>query len=212
MFRRSLLLVALLFSLSGCVPVAWVIPPMQAELGLGAAASLPPDEGASLSSPVAVGVYPLGAFEYLHERNFDVGAGYRGLFYWADGAMLHAPYLEAVYLHNFQRSFRTGRWRAGAGMRGHLFWGHPSTRVMPVAGLRGTMEFVRYVQFESVDCSIDLGGAFCGYSVGTGERGVGFFLEAHQSLTQSAHYIALYGGVFWRIPTSAGAGLVASFR
>ena len=211
MSRLLIALVAALF-LSGCLPVAWVVPPMQAELGLGAATSLPPQDGAALTTPVAVGVYPLGAFEYLHDRNFDVGLGYRGLIYWADTNFLNGAYLEGAYLHNFHRTFRTGRWRAGAALRGHLYYGHPDARWMPAMGLRGTMEFVSFARFESAECTLDLAGAFCGYSTGAGERGFGFFVEAQQSLTQSAHYIALYGGIFWRIPASAGAGVVANWR
>lgn len=211
---RSLLLIALVgLFLSSCVPVAWVVPPTQLDVGFGGATDVSPErDGSTWMFPFAVGAHPLGLLKEHHSRPFDVALGYRLHLFSEYSRVMHGPYLEATYFVWPTDQYPWHRMRLGFSPRGYLYFGHSERAFLPTLGIRATLEFVSHVDFESADCTIRTGASFfCGYSRGFGERSFGLYIEGQRAVTPVHPYTAFFGGLTWRAPASMGAGLVGGW-
>ena len=203
-------------TLTGCLPVVWAVPPTQFDIGAGAATGMTTGAPEAII-PIGIGAYPLAFALQHHERPFDVGLGYRGLLSF-QGTSMHAPYLEATYMH---RPHYDGFWtratgrdlRTGLAARGKLFFGSHLESPRPAVGMRFFVEFVGFHDREGAHCDIsNFTSWFCGYTRGYGERSWGLYAEAQRSISFADPYTGLYLGLFWRIHAGAGFGFVGGFN
>lgn len=216
--KSALALTLLSLLLAGCVPVAWVVPPTQLDIGVGAASGLPVAEPA-LAVPFGVSVHPLAFPKQLSERPYDFAVGYRGILSFAgqsdQASAAHSTYLEASFLHlpTTQGFWSRGlnRLRVGVSGRGKLLFGPAIAGPQLGVGMRFFVEFVRFDDRQGAECNIaNFTSWFCGYSRAYGERGWGLYVEAQRSLSFADAYTGIYTGIYMRLPASAGAGFVGS--
>lgn len=212
---RFLVIVALLTLSAGCLPVAWVTPPMQMEIGVGASAGLPSPD-ARITMPLAVTANPLQVIHGWGARRFDVGAGYSAHFLFVDPVAAHGPHLDLSYIP-LVRTEGPGTFGGARAMRviasarpAYRFAGEGVGRG-PSVGLRLTLESVGFTEGVGAECQTSSdGSSFCGAYLGYGEDSFGLFVEATRGLTQPS-YSAISIGLSFRVPATAGVGVVSQF-
>ncbi|RAL23980.1 hypothetical protein DL240_07470 [Lujinxingia litoralis] len=212
----SLLALATLLTFSaGCLPVAWVTPPMQMEIGVGASAGLP-ERDARISMPLALTANPLQMIHGQGARRFDAGVGYSAHVLFADPLAAHGPHLDLSYIP-LVRTEGGGTFGGRRALRlivsarpAYRFAGEGVGRG-PSLGLRLTLESASFTDAVSSECEARSDGSFfCGSSLSYGEDAYGLFVEATRGLTQPG-YSAISIGLSFRIPASAGAGVIGQF-
>jgi hypothetical protein len=209
-FRRYLRFVLpLLFVclLASCLPVAWVTPPMQMELGVGVGHRAP-DGQVNLAAPLRAGIHPMQAFERLYARPVDVGVGYQ---LWLPPYLYHGPYLEVMHLIPTSEDPHRRSWRFGLGARGHYLFELDGMQRGPAVSVKAVAEWVEFAAGVDTTCSISAGpnvSGFCGNVLYYGETSLGFFLEATRGWSGEEDLAALTVGLTFRVPASAGAGFV----
>lgn len=219
-FRQSLIVLAMLsLGLPGCVPVAWVLPPMQMEVGVGVGQRQELEAGpgeVGLAVPMRLGLHPLQLMPSMYDREVDVGLGYQ---LWAPtmAHMYHGPYLEAMYLIPTSDDPALRSWRFGVGGRGHYLFAPGATGVQgPGVSLKFLAEWVTFSQEPVTSCSIttsvdekrgvEVDSFFCGHAYHYGESSIGVFLEGTRGWLGDENLAALTFGLSFRIPASAGVG------
>ncbi len=203
---RLWFLVAL--GLSGCVPVAWVVPPMRMEVGVGAAGATSGPTPTMLETQLAASIHPLQVMETWVERPLDLGLG--GELLWTERGARFGPSLSAAYLTPPLQDWGTWWMRGGAEGRAALLFGQPELGVR--GSVRGFVEFVSFANSRGLECNLSFGsrpGGFCGPVIAYGEGGLGLYVEVGGS--GAAGGIPgwdVHAGLQFRIPASAGVGLV----
>ncbi|TXD36579.1 hypothetical protein FRC98_12135 [Lujinxingia vulgaris] len=208
--------IAALVTLSaGCLPVAWVTPPMEMAIGVGASAGIP-DDNARITMPLSLTANPLQMIHGWGARRFDVGAGYSAHFLFVDPVAAHGPHLDISYIP-LVRTEGGGTFGGTRAMRlitsarpAYRFAGDGVGRG-PSLSLRLTLESVGFSDSVTSECQTRSDGSFfCGSYLAYGEDSYGLFIEATRGLTQPA-YSAISIGLSFRIPATAGAGLMGQF-
>ncbi|MFU8802361.1 MAG: hypothetical protein ACNA8W_00995 [Bradymonadaceae bacterium] len=216
---RLLLIGLVALIVSACVPVAWVLPPMQLDFGAGAGHTQP-DGDVNLVVPIRLGLYPLQLFPELFMRPVDAGLGYQ---IWLPTDFYHGPYLEGMYLMPISQHPRPRTWRFGMGGRGHYLFAPGAPGVQgPAMSIKLLIEAAAFTNDPVTSCSITAGydsekGAgvdsiFCGHAYHYGETSIGFFLEGTRGWLGDENLSALTAGLTFRIPASAGAGIAVLLR
>ena len=208
---RFLVIAALLTLSAGCVPVAWVTPPVQMAIGVGASAGIP-DNNARITMPLSVTANPLQVVYGQGARRFDVGVGYSAHFLFVDPVAAHGPHLDLSYIplvRTDEDGTRAMRLITSA-RPAYRFAGEGVGRG-PSIGLRLTLESVSFTEGVGAECQTSSdGSSFCGAYLGYGENAFGLFVEATRGLTQPA-YSAISIGLSFRLPATAGVGVVSQF-
>jgi hypothetical protein len=203
-----LLLAALASTSAGCVPLVWALPPLQYQVGGGARVE-PVADDVGLGIDARIGVHPLGAFEQLLDRNFDIGLGYAYALGPIPASHLHGLFLEGQLLHGAPAKGGFGRWSLG--VQGHVI--RPTgpfdpAQIQPVAGrvaLQGGWSWIRFADSEA-RARVDTGGS--SVSILNGEVGIGVYGElSYARLGGRYDFWTATIGVRLVSPATVGAGL-----
>lgn len=175
---------------------------------------VPADE-ARITMPLAATLNPLQLLEGRGGRLLDFGVGYSAHFFFVDPVAGHGPHLDLTYIPLVRTTgagtFGGARpWRMALTARpGYRFAGIAGQG--PSAGLRLTLESVGFTNGVGAECETRSDGSFfCGSYLGYGEDSYGLYIEATRALTNPA-YTTLSIGFSFRIPATAGAGLMGQF-
>jgi hypothetical protein len=117
---------------SGCIPVAWVTPPVELEVSVGpmmrqrAVRDVQEFEAAV---PIRATILPLQLFPSQLSRSFDVGAGYQFMPIVTTQRIIHGPHLELAWLTGISQPDFLGwliadgnRTRVGVHLKGHALF------------------------------------------------------------------------------------------
>jgi len=238
-FRKSsviLGLAALATFASGCIPIAWVTPPIQLEASVGAAVREEARSEAldvSAAFPMSASIMPLQAFPSMGARSFDLGAGYH-LLPATSHRFNHGPHIDLALLHQVEHPVfldwafgDATRARVGLRLRGQAFFGGHTDAVGHGAALQvsfegfsfGTEDFSGCTLNEADDSaayqafgddSANNEGAFCGSGFTWGETGFGLFAETSYSRIDLRDQWIFSLGVKGRLPATLGIGFIAT--
>lgn len=214
--RTALLL--LLATMSGCVPFAWIAPPMTLEASAGARIPSSDETNLTAGFPLRIHATPFSAIGKLHDRHVDGSIGYQFIPH-SRGPHLHGPTAEVVGyipLHQYESSL----WRLAFAVRGHVLGG-PEQDWAAGGGVQLRTEWVSFADGPFGGCSWeDEDGADYGYDEDDdddfsctaghayGEGGVGLFAEAMYVDLGAERFQFIGGGLSFRIPASGGVGFV----
>lgn len=219
MKHRSLsALVWLLMSvtLSGCFPVAWVMPPAKLDVGTGVARTTyeptnPDVAGRHKASgllDVRGSVAPLGAIPGFEARFVDVSAGYGMRYNWSQRHITRGPFV-GLSVHVPRNDSATRRLTLGSQF--HVITDN-RRKGNSIAGTRVTgrvgYELSSWVDGVDGGCSAGSGGGFCGRGYGFGEFGLSPYVEvARAQFARSLEWTWTVGFTI-RFPMSIGGGIV----
>lgn len=188
---------ALVVVMSGCVPYAYVLPPLDVGADLSARAS-----GSQVAPQVNVniGVRPLALAPSLHERPNDFSLGYTVTA--TPAPLAHGPYGELSHVFWQHPTSQTHLWRFKAGVLGRLIYDTGERKFGAQGLLRAQIETSTMI--DSDFSGADGRGFIAGHAIGEG--GVGLYAESGILAlpTQVAWTISF--GVVFSIPASAGVG------
>jgi|GEM_PF-1544687 len=224
----------LLLLVSGCIPVAWVTPPLALEASAGAmmrgkSAHHGKEFGGAF--PVSASFMPLQLSPAMLTRSLDLGAGYH-LLPATNQRLKHGPHLDLAWLHAVGRpefldwAFDDqDRARLGLRLRGQVFWGPMDGELGRGAALQVSFEGFRFRANEFGGCALNtadnspggtFGGgrdpdqsAFCGTGYAWGESSFGVFAETSYARIDHNEQWLLSIGLKWRAPATVGAGFIA---
>ena len=204
------ILLASALSLSGCVPVAWVTPPVKLEAGVGISrVDVQNDPGRAGARPlghveIKASLPPLQLFPELEWRSFDVGFGYGArLFFPAESQLLHGPFLETYALIYPAQA----RGRLGFGGLFHAL-GDSSGAYAIQGGKLGVRAFWEWDNFSDAPFDACDSGDFCGGGYAFGEASFGFYAEVANTILSEQMEQSFTLGIMGRIPASVGVGLL----
>jgi hypothetical protein len=187
----------LLVVVSGCVPFAWVLPPVDVASSVG-----PRSTGATVQPQVdlQVGVRPLAWLQSKHQRDNDFSLGYVMLL--TPEPWVHGPYAELSHVFLEVNTSETHLWRLRGGPVFRLLY-EPSVN-------RFGGQVVGRVLFESsswVDSDFenaDGRGVVLGHALG--EFGLGLYLEGGVLAVPTTTGWSVSAGLIVSLPASAGVG------
>lgn len=201
-----------------CIPVAWVTPPMQLDVGTGLARAPrkngPLEEGEVVSTVTSgaldarASVAPLAAIPGFEERLLDVSAGYGMRYLWTPDYIAHGPFIGASVMIPVTQI--PGR-RITLGTQLHALIGERRQGYSIVGNRvsgRVGFEWSSWEDGPFDECSIDVDGGFCGGGYGFGELAWAPYLEVSRAQMSRQSSWGLTAGITFRLPASAGAGLV----
>lgn len=203
---------------AACFPVAWVLPPTQLDVGVGAA-NTSDDRFRTGEEDVAythksvvldarASVSPLAAVAGFEDRLVDVSAGYGMRHAWMPKLVTHGPFLGASVM--IPVTDTPGR-RLTLGAQLHALIG---ARRMgnAIAGNRASgrvgFEWSSWREGPFDECSFDLDGGFCGGGYSFGEIAWSPYIEVSRAQVQRQSEWGVTAGMTLRLPASVGAGLV----
>ncbi len=219
------------------MPLAWVLPPVQVEIGAGARHGV---NGSRLDLvvPLGVGFYPMQLAAEQVGRAVEFGAGYHfeGLIF---ASYHHGPYLDLGFsrLVGILPNESTGNsssLRLQLGARGYYHFSHQGgAGVGPGAALRLGFESVNFTSGPLSSCTVaeptiyppgepgkpnpfteDLvqpATLVCGAGLMYGEAGIGLFTELGHAWLGEREATMLLFGITFRVPASVGAGFATLF-
>lgn len=206
--------------LGGCLPLAWVTPPAEVDLGQGARATLraPSPDPASPSAPAADGsgfrlratMHPLGAVRDQMDRRYDLGVGYLLDPPLAVGAV-HGTYLEGTWIPLRARLFGSGVLRLRLRGQARVLFASDVASAGFGVSAGAEAEVAGFVDggFADGSSSGNAMGAVAGG--GVGELGVGLYAEVALAELGPYAWMDVSGGIALRIPLSGGVGVVCCF-
>ncbi|MBA2664790.1 MAG: hypothetical protein H0U74_21055 [Bradymonadaceae bacterium] len=215
---KLVLVATLLLSLSACVPVAWVTPPIALDVTMGMRAGSPENDGQlETILPIRAGLYPFQLIEHTIDRPIDVGLGYE--LHLASAALVHGAFIDVLGLTPLMIwNRRHSALRVGGGFRGHYQSVIGANSHGPAASARLLFEVVDFTNATTTGCEAGVRGGrrlsastFCGSSYSYGELGLGLVLEGSRAWLTDRNLTTLTLGLIFRIPFSAGAGLEGIF-
>jgi hypothetical protein len=182
---------------SGCVPFAYVLPPLDVTADLGLQA---PMQKLAPVVNLGFGVRPLALLPSLHERRDDFALGYTVTV--TPAPLIHGPYAEYTRVLWGERTDERHLWRLRGGGVARLLYDTAVARFGAQVGLRVIIESTNFIDsdFESQDS----GGWLVGHALG--ELGVGLYAEAGAIAMPSTVAFAGSLGVIFTVPASAGVG------
>ncbi len=211
---RHLITASCLVSVTGCLPVAFVTPPIKASVGGGV--HLGGDGRAVRNGPgghidVRAGVYPLQILEASQGSAFDVGFGYVRQFDLTHNFGQQGAYLEVSLMQPLSPGWR---WGLNAGFQA-LGTGRDAEWIdgsRSVLGLHA--EWSEYTEGPFESCDINdpeedvRSGGFCGGGYAFGTSGIGFYVETGLGRIRGVGVWDINVGLMFRLPASLGAGLL----
>ena len=191
-------------SLSACVPLPFITPPVKIEAGV--AVRLGDDEPGSATFPIRAAFPVLQLIQERHERGFDPAVGW-GTYPTIAGAALNGPFLEMGWLRPLEFDVEGSGWRWGVNAKGHylLATGLDSGFA---ATLQATIEWTSFAASSFGGCSTDAADFSCVFGYGHGEGSIGFFVETSYAKLGGADIGWVGGGLLFRLPASFGIVLV----
>ena len=222
-FRLNMLLLGIALLSSGCLPFAWMTPPMKVSSGFGGSITIRSSPSANAEQddiapkkPGAMnlyfGLFPLKAHPSMELRPFDFGIGYHiSQFYGGEdqGIVIHGPYLEMSWYPHTRPLHRKSLWNSRFGV--HL---QPRLLMITDSGYRKygiatnikfTAELSRYLEPNSGgNCDND----GCVFGSWFGEISIGIFAQTGYGFLGKTHFVDIRAGVFLNIPISVGAGFI----
>lgn len=234
--RNATLTVAVLIAMlaSGCIPVAWVTPPLELEAAAGAMLrEKRTQDGQEVSAafPMSATFAPLQLFPSMDTRVVDLGIGYH-LLPITSFRFNHGPHIDLAWLHSVNRPGFLGwafseedRARVGLRLRGQVFFAREDAAVGRGAALQFSFEGFRFSNSDFGGCSLSSTknrsgstfgsgrdpdeSAFCGSGYAWGESSVGVFAETSYARIDARDQWILSIGLKFRLPATFGAGFIA---
>lgn len=218
----------------GCIPVAWVTPPVELEASAGAMMRQTREKDGhevGAAFPLSATFAPLQLFPSMHTRVIDLGAGYH-LLPVTSVRFNHGPHIDVAWLHSVNQPGFLGwafsdedRARIGLRLRGQAFIGRENAAIGRGAALQLSFEGFRFSNNDFGGCSISsaqntpgstFGGgrdpdesAFCGKGRTWGESSLGVFAETSYARIDARDQWILSFGLIFRLPATFGAGFIA---
>lgn len=214
-FSRVLAWLLMSVTLSGCFPVAWIVPPTKLDVGAGVARTTQESDGLDTSDVQRAGgvfdargsVEPLAAVSDFEARFVDVSAGYGLRYNWTQSYVTHGPFVGATVL--VPVGDVTGR-RLTLGSQLHAIIAKRDQR-SSIVGSRVTgrigFEWSSWEEGPFNECAFDDDGGFCGGGYSFGEVGFSPYTEVSRAQFFGRAEWAWTFGITLRIPASLGAGI-----
>lgn len=187
---------AVVLTASGCFPYAYVLPPLDLGVDVGARVATEAQTQVGLH----VGTRPLAVAPSLHHRWVDFGLGYSVL---PAVTLAHGPYAEVTHLLVELQTSETALWRLRAGVVGRLLFDGAVTRLGGQASARLVFEYSNVV--DSDFARSDYRGATVGHALG--EVGIGLYTETGALVLPSLGPAwTVSTGLLFTVPASFGVG------
>lgn len=215
MMRRALITwpgFMLLVTISGCIPLAWVVPPAKLDVGVGVTDRSRgvvdpdvPEQGRHGALDVRGSLEPLSAIPSFEHRIIDVSAGYGLRYTKARRYRTHGPFLGLTALiplgHESPRRITLGTQLHALTSQGAPRYALVGNRVTGRVGF----ELFQWKARAFSNCESDS----CGSGYMVGELGVSPYTELSRTQISRRTEWAWTFGLTVRIPAVVGAGVSA---